>query len=164
MTLKGRQRFVQEARAASALNHPNIVSIHDILPVGGTHALVLEYVQGKTLEQLIPRRGLQLGDALRWAIQIADALSTAHKAGIVHCDLKPGNIMVAESGTVKLLDFGLARVVQTEPIAVDEATRTVAGDGDATGGIIAGTVSYMSPEQAQSKPSDIARRRDGAPT
>jgi Tol biopolymer transport system component/serine/threonine protein kinase len=154
-----RQRFVQEARAVSALNHPNIVCIYDILPIGDFHALVLEYVPGKTLSQLIPKSGLRLSDALRWAVQIADALAAAHKAGIIHRDLKPGNIMVAESGTIKLLDFGLAKVVPTEPIGMDEPTRILAGDSPATAeGIVAGTASYMSPEQAQSSPLD--RRTD----
>ena len=154
-----RQRLLQEARAASALNHPNIVSIYDILPVGDAHALVLEYVSGKTLDRLIPRHGLRLSEGLRWAVQIADALSAAHKAGIIHRDLKPGNIMVTESGTVKLLDFGLAKLVATEPPAADSETRTIASAANATGeGMIVGTANYMSPEQAQSEWLD--RRSD----
>jgi serine/threonine protein kinase len=153
-----RQQFVQEARAASALNHPNIVSIYDMLPVGDAHALVLEYVPGKTLDQLIPKRGLRLSEGLRWAIQIADALCSAHKAGIIHRDLKPGNIMVTESGTVKLLDFGLAKIINSEPLAGDDLTRTMMSEHATGERVIAGTISYMSPEQAQSKPVD--RRTD----
>jgi serine/threonine protein kinase/Tol biopolymer transport system component len=150
---EGQHRFLQEARAASALNHPNIVSIHDILPVGDAHALVLEFVSGKTLDQLIPRHGLRLSECLRWAAQTADALSAAHKAGIIHRDLKPGNIMVTESGTVKLLDFGLAKLVRKEPTAADDETATLGANLTAEGTIV-GTVSYMSPEQVQSKPVD----------
>ena len=152
---ESRHRFLREARAASALNHPNIVSIHDILPVGDADALVLEYVSGKTLAQLIPRHGLRVSEGLRWAIQMTDALSAAHKAGIIHRDLKPGNIMVTESGTVKLLDFGLAKLVHTKASAADNETQTIESAANPTAeGMIVGTASYMSPEQAQSKPMD----------
>src|SRR5690348_1711439 len=92
------RRFTQEARAASALNHPNIVTIHEISQEDGTHFIVMEYVQGKTLDQLIPRKGMRLNETLKIAIQIADALTAAAAAGIIHRDLKPGNIMVNESG------------------------------------------------------------------
>jgi serine/threonine protein kinase len=95
-----RLRFVQEARAASALNHPNIVTIHDIDEVDGTDLIAMEYVTGKTLAELIPRKGMKLTDALKYSIQIADALAKAHSAGIVHRDLKPTNIMVNEDGAV----------------------------------------------------------------
>jgi serine/threonine protein kinase len=96
-----KQRFMQEARAASALNHPNIVTVHDICDEGDIHFLVMEYVPGKTLEQMVPRKGLRLSDTLKYAVQIADALATAHSAGIVHRDVKPSNIMVADHGRVK---------------------------------------------------------------
>src|SRR5512137_2409932 len=88
-----KRRFVQEARAASALNHPNIVTIHEIAREGGKDFIVMEYVEGKTLDQQIGRRGLRLHDVLKYAVQIADALVKAHSAGIVHRDLKPTNIM-----------------------------------------------------------------------
>src|SRR5215831_14280092 len=104
-----KRRFIQEAQAASALNHPNIVIIHDIASEDGTDFIVMEYVEGKTLGQLIPRRGMRLDEILHYAIQIAGALAKAHAAGIIHRDLKPGNVMVTAEGRVKLLDFGLAK-------------------------------------------------------
>ena len=90
-----KRRFVQEAKSASALNHPNIVTIYDISSENGTYFIAMEYVQGKALNDLIPRKGLPLNQALKYAIQIADALTAAHAAGITHRDLKPGNVMVA---------------------------------------------------------------------
>ena len=145
-----KRRFLAEARAASALNHPNIVSIHDLAAANGADFLVMEYVSGKTLQDAIPRNGLRLNETLRYAIQIADALAAAHEAGIVHRDLKPGNVMVTPNGTIKLLDFGLAKLVERDAWRSGDATRTVA----TVEGTIAGTVSYMSPEQAESKPLD----------
>jgi len=139
-------RFVQEARAASALNHPNIVHIYDISSDGGRDFIVMEYVAGKTLDQLIPRKGMRLSETLKCAVEMADALAAAHAAGIVHRDVKPANVMVSEQGRVKVLDFGLAKL--TEPVAGEEApTQT-------TEGAIVGTVAYMSPEQAQGLPVD----------
>src|SRR3954468_14130952 len=91
-----RQRFAQEARAASALNHANIVTIYDIDREEATDFIAMEYVAGKTLDHLIPAKGMRIGEALKYAIQIADALAAAHAAGIVHRDLKPGNVMVSE--------------------------------------------------------------------
>ena len=119
-----KRRFAQEAKAASALNHPNIITIHDIASENGTDFMVMEYVEGKTLGQLIPRRGLKLNEVLKYAIQIADALAKAHGARIVHRDLKPGNIMVGDGGLVKVLDFGLAKLTERPPVGEDEATRT----------------------------------------
>ena len=109
-----KRRFVQEARAASALNHPNIITIHDIAHDNGIDLIVMEYVSGKTLGRLIGRKGLPLKEALKYAVQIADALAKAHSAGIIHRDLKPSNIMVTENGLVKVLDFGLAKLVELE--------------------------------------------------
>ena len=111
-----RRRFVQEAKAASALNHPNIITIYDIDQAEGVDFIAMEYVAGKTLGELIGRKGLKLGDALKYGVQIADALSRAHAAGIIHRDLKPGNIMVDEHGLVKVLDFGLAKLTETAPL------------------------------------------------
>src|ERR1051326_2386053 len=105
-------RFLQEARAASALNHPNIITIHDIGEFEGARFIAMEFVRGKSLDELIGRRGLRLSEALRYAIQIADALAKAHAAGIIHRDLKPANIMVSEDGVVKVLDFGLAKLAE----------------------------------------------------
>jgi len=108
-----RRRFQQEAKAASALNHPNIVHIYDISSSGGTDYIAMEFVVGKTLDQLIGKSGLALKDTLKYSIQIADALARAHSAGIVHRDLKPANVIVAEGGRVKLVDFGLAKLTET---------------------------------------------------
>src|SRR5258708_16796414 len=121
-----RRRFVQEAQAASALNHPNIITIHDIVSDGDTDAeyMVMEYIGGKTLIDVIPNGGLRVPQALQIAVQIADALAAAHAAGIVHRDLKPGNVMLTASGIVKILDFGLAKLTDRGPIGQNDATVT----------------------------------------
>jgi serine/threonine protein kinase len=148
-----RQRFVHEAQAASALNHPNIVVIHDIASADGIDFMVMEQVGGTTLDRRVPRHGMRLGELLDIAIQIAAALTAAHTAGIVHRDLKPGNIMVTGEGRVKLLDFGLAKLAEPpEGIAEGDATRTLKAATEE--GVILGTVAYMSPEQAEGKPVD----------
>ena len=150
--LDRKARFVQEARAASALNHSNIVVVHDINSDGGVDFMVMEYVAGKTLDQLIGRKGLPVNEALKQAIQIADALARAHAAGIVHRDLKPSNVMVDEHGHVKVLDFGLAKLTEAEPVSGDDETRTVRAATEE--GMIVGTPAYMSPEQAEGKKVD----------
>jgi serine/threonine protein kinase len=109
-----RRRFVQEAKAASALNHPNIVHIYDIDDSDGSLFIAMEYVTGRTLEQVIRGGDLGLKQAMRASIQIADALTAAHAAGIVHRDLKPSNIMITEQGLVKVLDFGLAKLLEPD--------------------------------------------------
>jgi serine/threonine protein kinase len=151
-----KRRFVQEARAASALNHPNIIHIYDIFNFEGADFIVMEYVSGKTLDRLIGRKGLRLSEALGYAIQIADALAKAHSVGIIHRDLKPSNIMVNENGIVKILDFGLAKL--TEPKTTGEFVSTVTSEPIETSltksGIILRTVAYISPEQAQGRPMD----------
>ena len=151
-----KRRFVQEAKAASALNHPNIITIYDIDQSDGTDFIAMEYVAGKTLDQRIGHRGLRLNEALKYAVEIADALAKAHSAGIVHRDLKPTNIMVNEDGAVKVLDFGLAKL--TEQIQGDESARRPTMDAGGKPitdeGVIIGTVSYMSPEQAEGKKVD----------
>ena len=124
-----KRRFVQEAKAASALNHPNIITVHDIASENGREFMVMEYIDGKTLGQLIPRCGMKLNEVLKYAIQIADALAKAHAAGIIHRDLKPGNIMVGEGGLVKVLDFGLAKLIERPQIEEDESTRSYASLG-----------------------------------
>ena len=147
-----KQRFVEEAKAASSLNHPNIITIYDIGQAEGVDFISMECVDGKTLDRLIPRRGMRLNEALKCAVQIADALARAHAVGIVHRDLKPGNIMVNERGLVKVLDFGLAKLTESTPAGEDESTRTMrptTGEGK-----IVGTIAYMSPEQAQGKKVD----------
>jgi eukaryotic-like serine/threonine-protein kinase len=151
-----RSRFLQEAQAASALNHPHIVTIHDILRQDDGDYIVMELVAGKTLDRLIPRKGMPLGEALRIAIQVASALEAAHEAGIVHRDLKPGNIMVGDDGRVRVLDFGLAKLsAAVSPSAEDvtESRATEAGPQTREGQIL-GTASYMSPEQADGRPVD----------
>jgi len=107
-----RRRFVQEAKAVSALNHPGIVALYDIDDADGIFFIAIEYIAGKTLESMIPEGGLPVRDVIRYAEQISGALAAAHSAGIVHRDLKPGNIMITEGGRVKLLDFGLAKLDQ----------------------------------------------------
>jgi serine/threonine protein kinase len=107
-----KQRFIQEAQAASALNHPNIITIYDIAIDNARDYLVMEYIPGKTLDVLIRGTGMPLGELLRIAIQVAEGISRAHEAGILHRDLKPSNIMVSENGLVKILDFGLAKLTE----------------------------------------------------
>ena len=145
-----RRRFFQEAQAASALNHPNIVTIHDIVSDGAADCIVMEYIAGRTLVEVIPSGGMRAPQALQYAIQIADALAAAHAAGIVHRDLKPGNVMITESGRVKVLDFGLAKLMAPEPISQNDDTAKIR-TALTTEGTILGTISYMSPEQARGK-------------
>ena len=153
-----RRRFIQEAQAASALNHPNIITIHDIVSEGNTEFMVMEYVTGKTLVDLIPKGGLRVPQVLKYSVQMADALQVAHASGIVHRDLKPANVMVTESGLVKILDFGLAKLTDRGPLATmggpQDVTQTIADAPMTVEGSIIGTVSYMSPEQAQGKKVD----------
>ena len=147
-----KRRFVQEAKAASALNHPNIVHIYDINKASSLEFMAIENVEVKTLEEVIGRKALKLSEALRYAVQIADALAKAHGAGIVHRDLKPGNLMVTPDGVVKVLDFGLAKLL--EPLGDDPAAPTETMRGRTEEGTIVGTVAYMSPEQAEGKRVD----------
>ena len=145
-----RRRFVQEARAASALNHPHIVTVYDIGEADGVHFIAMEYVEGTTLADRIGRRGLPLPDALKHAAQIADALAQAHAKGIVHRDLKPANVMVTADGSTKVLDFGLAKLVETD-VSEGETTEFNPLTEE---GMIVGTAAYMSPEQAQGRRVD----------
>src|SRR6266849_5145408 len=143
---------MQEARAASALNHPNIVTLHDIASDSGTDYLVMEFVPGKSLDKLITSRGMQLAEAAGYAIQIASALAAAHAAGIVHRDIKPANVIITAESQVKVLDFGLAKLVERGP---DAEGRAVTQESALTKtGTVMGTVGYMSPEQASARPLD----------
>ncbi|HKW96403.1 MAG TPA: protein kinase [Bryobacteraceae bacterium] len=145
-----KRRFLQEAQAASALNHPNIVTVHGITRQSGTDFIVMEYVTGKTLDQLIPRKGMALKKALRYGLEIAEAVAAAHAAGIVHRDIKPSNIMVTDEGRVKVLDFGLAKLTEREPSAEEPVEESLVTKG----GMVLGTAAYMSPEQAAGKRVD----------
>jgi len=145
------RRFEQEARAASSLNHPNIVTIHDIGEHEGTRYIAMEYVEGKTLREMLGGEPLPTKKLLKLSTQIADGLAKAHSAGIVHRDLKPENLVVSEDGFVKILDFGLAKLVP-EPSEVDSEMATKAKE--TREGVVLGTVQYMSPEQAAGRPVD----------
>ena len=155
---ESRKRFVQEARAASGLNHPHIVTIYDIGQDHGVDFIAMEYVAGRSLARLIERPGTGLDDMVKYAVQVADALAAAHAAGIVHRDLKPGNIMVSDKGAIKVLDFGLAKLMKPigfEPIDDLASTVTQASAEHLTErGAILGTTAYMAPEQAEGKPTD----------
>jgi serine/threonine-protein kinase len=142
-------RFRQEATAASSLNHPNILTIHEAGDADGCHFIATEFVDGETLRQILTRTGcMPLGEALAIAVQVASALAGAHKAGIVHRDIKPENVMVRPDGYVKVLDFGIAKLTQQHAESADtsEITRTQAQTRE---GVIVGTLPYMSPEQAR---------------
>jgi tetratricopeptide (TPR) repeat protein/predicted Ser/Thr protein kinase len=150
-----RRRFQREAMAASALNHPNIITIYEINSEDNIDFIVMEYVRGVTLSSVLKKRSLGMEEAIRYCIQIADALTKAHAAGIIHRDLKPGNIMITEDGLVKVLDFGLAKFdasmapgdKPTDNPETNEMTLTQPG-------IVTGTVAYMSPEQARGERVD----------
>ncbi len=152
-----RARFIQEARAASSLNHPGIVTIHEIAETEGSEYMVMEFVRGQTLHDLLGNGRLPVVDALKIAMQVADALAAAHSIGIVHRDIKPANVIVTPEGLAKVLDFGLAKVGRPSGALVFEngddqdATQSIAVNGNpkTAEGAIIGTVSYMSPEQAE---------------
>jgi serine/threonine protein kinase len=146
-------RFVQEAKSASALNHPNIITVYEINTAGEFPFIAMEFVEGATLDQLIRQKGLRLGEALQYAAQIAGALAAAHAAGIVHRDIKPANIMITRTDLVKVLDFGLAKLARpvlsgSEPVD-DGSTVAFNRTPHTEEGVVLGTVAYMSPEQAQ---------------
>jgi eukaryotic-like serine/threonine-protein kinase len=152
-----RARFLHEARTASALNDPHIVTIFDIFTVDDTDVLVMELVPGRTLREILNDGPIPLAKALDVALQVAEGVGVAHTAGIVHRDLKPGNVMVSERGRVKVLDFGLAKLVGGGSLADQPTTLAPA----TLAGMLLGTVDYMSPEQARGDPidarSDVAR-------
>ncbi|HEX5133151.1 MAG TPA: protein kinase [Candidatus Krumholzibacteria bacterium] len=147
-----RARFEREARAVAALKHPNIVTIYSVEEADGVPFLTLELVEGRALSELIPPGGMELGRFFEFAVPLADAMGWAHDRGITHRDLKPGNVMVDRDGRLKVLDFGLAKVLS----AFDnlEGAETVVRTHDTAAGRILGTPSYMSPEQAEGKPID----------
>jgi serine/threonine-protein kinase len=142
-------RFIQEAKAASALNHPNILVIHEIGESEDIHYIVSEFVRGKTIREIFNERPLKLSDVLDVSIQIANALCTAHEAHLVHRDIKPENIMIRPDGYVKILDFGLAKLVEQKNKSVLGLDDETAKLNQSAEGVILGTVNYMSPEQAK---------------
>jgi len=143
-------RFVQEAKSASALNHPNIITIHEIDETDSGHFIATEFIDGETLRECLRKTPLTIREALNVVVQIAAALTAAHQAGIIHRDIKPENVMVRADGLVKVLDFGLAKLTATSASDPEGATRI----SDTQPGMIMGTVAYMSPEQARGKAVD----------
>ena len=139
--------FLREARLSSALNHPGIITVYDVVESGGQSCLVMEYLSGKTLNDAIPAGGFPIAEALELALQIGEALDAAHQAGVIHRDLKPGNIFLCDSGRTKILDFGLARLNETR---TDDETRTAS----LFDGKLVGTIAYMAPEQARGEAAD----------
>jgi serine/threonine protein kinase len=146
------QRFEQEARAASALNHPNIVTVYDVGSVDSISFLAMELVEGKSLRNLVEHGALPVRRTLDLGVQIAEGLAKAHDAGIIHRDLKPENIMVSGDGFAKILDFGLAKLVPNAALRDDSKT---AVKRESTAGMLLGTVGYMSPEQAAGEKVDF---------
>jgi serine/threonine-protein kinase len=151
------RRFVQEAKAAAALNHPNIAHIYEIGESDGTNFIAMEFVDGETLREKIHGGKSELKVLLKHLLQVAEGLAKAHASGIVHRDLKPDNVMIAREGHSKILDFGLAKLLETKPESaaeMGEAATAMMPVQHSAPGVVMGTVGYMSPEQAQAKPVD----------
>jgi serine/threonine protein kinase/Tfp pilus assembly protein PilF len=146
-----KRRFVQEAKSASTLNHPNIITVYDIDHRNGLDFIAMEYVAGKPLQRMIPREGVAPEEVVKYAVQIVGALAAAHRAGIIHRDLKPSNIMVREDGLVKVLDFGLAKLVERQISESDATATEMVRTGREE---IVGTAAYMSPEQVERRRLD----------
>jgi eukaryotic-like serine/threonine-protein kinase len=159
------RRFEQEATAAAALNHPNIAHIYEIGEVDGVNFIAMEFIEGQTLREFIHSRQTDLTKLLRYLQHVAEGLAKAHAAGIVHRDLKPDNIMITRDGHAKILDFGLAKLIEPQQTsiptsdAVSEAATAILQQ-HSTPGVVLGTVGYMSPEQAQGRTNEIDGRSD----
>src|SRR5262249_11688423 len=156
------RRFVQEAKAAAALNHPNIAHIYEIGQDSGTNFMAMEFIDGQTLSELMKSRQQNLGKLLRYLQHTAEGLAKAHAAGIVHRDLKPDNIMVTQEGHAKILDFGLAKLLGLQTISgsgTSEVATAILPQHSRPGAVM-GTVGYMSPEQAQGDTENIDQRSD----
>src|SRR5512134_4143905 len=147
-------RFQREAKLLASLNHPNIASIYGLEESSGTNFLVLELVEGETLADRIKAGPIPVEEALKLALQIAEALEAAHEKGIIHRDLKPANIKVTPEGKVKVLDFGLAKAYAGDRDEVNLSNSPTLSDAATREGVILGTAAYMSPEQAKGKPAD----------
>ena len=157
------ERFVREAKAAAALNHPNIAHIYEIGDSEGTPFIAMEYVDGVTLREKIHHSGEPLAVLVGYLAQVAEGLAKAHHAGIVHRDLKPDNVMITRDGYAKILDFGLAKLVESRgPLGIDQAgsDRTIGTMQQSTPGMVLGTIGYMSPEQASGRVHEIDHRSD----
>src|SRR5579862_2023180 len=149
------RRFEQEARAVAALNHPNILAIHDIGEQAGSPFLVSELLEGESLRAALDRGPLPQRKTLEYGVQIAHGLAAAHEKGIVHRDLKPENIFVTRDGRIKILDFGLAKLTQPESASGQQTNLpTATGAAGTEPGVVLGTLGYMSPEQVKGKPAD----------
>src|SRR6266542_3946705 len=156
------RRFIQEAQAAAALNHPNIATIHEIGESDGVNFIAMEFVEGVTLREKIHQERTELRKLLRFLQHAAEGLAKAHTAGIVHRDLKPDNIMVTRDGHAKILDFGLAKLIEQPPVPGGDSSEIVTAvmPQHSTPGTVMGTIGYMSPEQAQGKTNEIDQRSD----
>jgi serine/threonine protein kinase/tetratricopeptide (TPR) repeat protein len=147
-------RFVQEAKTASALNHPNIITIHEIEQIDSVNFIATEFIDGETLRERMRKASMKLGDVLDVAIQTASALQAAHAAGIVHRDIKPENVMLRRDGIVKVLDFGLAKLTERLPTDSVDTEAATKGLVQTEPGVVLGTTAYMSPEQARGQTVD----------
>ena len=150
-------RFKSEARAASALNHPNILTVYEIGTEGNRHFIATEFIEGVTLRATLARGRMSVHDALEVAVQVASALAAAHKTGVVHRDIKPENIMIRPDGYVKVLDFGLAKLTE-QKLASDNQDLTITNTQHTHAGMLVGTPRYMSPEQTRGQPGGRALR------
>ena len=155
------ERFIREAKAAAALNHPNIATVHEIGEHEGTHFIAMEFIDGVTLREQIHREHVELRKLLRFLQHAAEGLAKAHAAGIVHRDLKPDNIMITRDGHAKILDFGLAKLLEPQKLSGSSSEMATAIlPQESQPGTVLGTVGYMSPEQAQGKTKEIDYRSD----